>query len=352
LSKKMKAGVLKAVKNISTELVDVPQISDDEVLVKVGHAGICGTDFERVLKTGTWRFPTVLGHEFGGTVVEVGSNVKNLKVGDKVAVNPMVPCLNCDRCKRSQYNMCRDYDYLGSRSDGGFAEYAKVRWDNAYKVPENFTFDQIASVDPVAVGLHGIVKGRFKIGQSVAILGAGPIGHYMVQWAKMLGASVIFAVDIVKEKLDIANEVGADVCINATEEDVTKKILALTGGEGVDLAIESAGAVATVQQAIQVTRKQGNVVLLGTPHQDVILPDKTFEGILRRELNVIGAWCYHFSPPINEWTASIKAIADGNIRVEPVITHHFPLDAVDKAFKMVEDKNEFFNKIIITVEKE
>lgn len=350
--RKMKAGILFAVNDIRCEEMDVPEISSDEVLVKVNYAGICGTDYERVLKTGSWKFPTVLGHEFGGSVMEVGTEVKGMCPGDKVVVNPMVPCGNCCYCKTGKYNMCSAYDYLGSRSGGGFAEYAKVRYSNAYLVPQDMPDDAIASIDPVAVALHGIMRGGMKPGQTVAVFGAGPIGNYLVQWAKLLGAAKVIAVDLVDKKLRVAKEVGADDCIQPLEtEDVVGAIRQLTGGDGVHLAIESAGSEITVRQCIDAARKQGTVVYLGTPHKDIQFSGNLFESILRKELTISGSWCYHFAPPVHEWKVSIDHIYRGKIKTDPVISHKIPLEKIQDAFTMIKNRKEYFNKILIGMEE-
>lgn len=349
--KRMKAGVLFAINDIRCELVDIPEITDEEILIKVKYAGICGTDFERVLKTGTWKFPTVLGHEFGGTTVKVGKQVSGIRPGDKVVVNPMVPCDTCPHCKVGKYNMCQSYDYLGSRSNGGFAEYAKVKYTNAYLVPGDMEHDDIASIDPVAVALHGVVKGDVKIGQTVAVFGAGPIGHYMMQWAKLTGAAKVIAIDIVDKKLQLAKEIGADYCINPLQtDDVIKEIKNITDNEGVDVAIESAGSDITVIQCLSAVKKQGRVVYLGTPHKKVYFPDTVFESILRKEITIVGSWCYHFSPPIHEWQVSIDNIHKGKIKTKPVISHRFELENIKAAFDMIRERKEFFNKILIDME--
>lgn len=343
----MKVGILHDINDIRCESVEIPQIEEDEILVKVVCAGICGTDFERVLKTGTWKFPTILGHEFGGEVVEIGSKVVGHKIGDKVVVNPMVPCGKCKYCEVGKYNLCEEYDYLGSRSSGGFSEYAKVKYTNAYTVPNDLTHEQIAGIDPAAIALHGIIRGGVKVGDTVVVFGAGPIGHYTIQWAKHVGASTVIAVDLREEKLKIAKEIGADYTIRADQVDVIKEIDRITHGEWADVTYETAGSDITVTQCIQAAKKQGCVVYLGTPHRDIQLKDKTFESIIRKELKIVGSWCYHFSAPIHEWKVSIDEIAKGNIKVEPLITHKFSVEEVDKAFNMIRDRKEFFNKILI-----
>lgn len=346
---KMKAGVLHAINDVRCDEVDIPQIKDDEILIKVSCSGICGSDLERVFVTGTWTFPTTLGHEFGGVIVEMGKDVEGLKEGEKVVVNPMVPCGECHYCETGNFNLCDTYDYVGSRSDGGFGTYAKVKYTNAYKVPDNFTHEQIAGIDPAAIGLHVCARGGVTVNDNVVVFGAGPIGYYAIQWARVMGANKIIAVDLSKEKLDVAMKVGATHGINATEEkDVKAKIMELTDGYGADVCVEAAGSPITFNQAMQSARKQGKVACVGTPHADFEFQNDSYDkSLLRREVSVIGVWCYHFAAPLNEWQASIEAIAKGKILVEPLITHRYKVDDVDKAFKMIEDKKEFFNKILI-----
>ncbi|MFZ7131219.1 MAG: galactitol-1-phosphate 5-dehydrogenase [Eubacteriales bacterium] len=344
----MKVGILRNINDIRCEESEIPQIKADEILIKVKCAGICGTDFERVLKTGTWKFPTILGHEFGGKIVKVGTDVVGHQIGDKVVVNPMVPCGRCKYCEVGKFNLCDDYDYLGSRSSGGFAEYAKVKYKNAYTVPNSLTHEQIAGIDPAAIALHGIIRGEVKVGDTVVVFGAGPIGHYTIQWAKHVGASKVIAVDLRDEKLKIAQEIGADHTLRVdTVDDVVKEIEKLTEGNWADVTYETAGSDITVTQCIQAAKKQGSVVYLGTPHRDILLKDKVFESIIRKELKVVGSWCYHFSAPVHEWKVTIDEIAKGNIQVEPLITHKFSVADIDKAFDMIRERKEFFNKILI-----
>ncbi|NTW70985.1 MAG: zinc-binding dehydrogenase, partial [Eubacteriaceae bacterium] len=219
---------------------------------------------------------------------------------------------------------------------------------NVYKVPQELTHEQIASIDPAAIALHAIVKGGVKIGDKVAIFGSGPIGHYVAQWAKIVGASTVIAIDIVDQKLEISKELGADHIINAAKcDDVVKMIYELTENEGVDVAFETAGSNITAEQCLKSCKKQGATVFLGTPHSDVTLKNDVFEAILRRELRTVGSWCYHFAPPIDEWKVTIQHFAKGNIKTAPLITHKFRIEDVDKAFDLVRDKKEFFNKILI-----
>ncbi len=345
---KMKAGRLFAINDVRCVEVDIPKINDDEVLVKVSCSGICGSDLERVFVTGSYSFPTTLGHEFGGVIVEKGSKVKGLELGEKVVVNPMVPCGECECCETGNYNLCDTYGYVGSRSDGGFGEYAKVKYTNAYKVPDHFTNERISGIDPAAISLHGAIRAKIKVNDTVVVFGVGPIGYYVVQWARVFGAKDIIAVDLSKEKLDVAKEVGATYVINGKEENVVERIKEITGGFGADVCVECAGSEITFNQAIYALKKQGVLTCIGTPHRDVVMEGNAYDGVLlRKEIEIRGSWCYHFAAPVHEFYATIDAIDKGKILVEPLTTHKYKIDDVREAFKMIEERKEFFNKVLI-----
>jgi L-iditol 2-dehydrogenase len=349
----MKSAALTKVGNIEFVERDIPQISDTEVLVKPMVVGICGTDIERMWHTGTWKFPTVLGHEFCGVIEKVGKDVLNVKEGDHVVINPMVTCGVCRYCVSGHQNMCVDYDYLGSRSDGGLQEYVNVAAKNVIKIPKEMPFDKAALVDPLVIGIHTLTKAEIQPGNTVCIMGAGPIGNLMIQLAKNYGAGKVIAVDLIKEKLDCARESGADICINALEEDVYKVIEKETDGLMADVVIESAGAVKTVENSIFVAGKQARVVLMGTPHSDVQINDKIFEGILRKELTVRGSWCYDYKElPFDEWQVGIDYLNSEKVKVEHLITHRFKFEDVMEAYKVVQTRDNYFNKVLIYVNEE
>jgi len=344
----MKAGVLRAINQIRCEDVPVPVIGEEDILLAVKQAGICGSDYGRVLKTGTWRFPTVLGHEFAGVVAEVGRNVNGVSAGDRVVVNPMVSCAHCKYCYMGERSLCESYDYIGSRSDGGFAEFARVPATNVIHIPDNLDWDDAVSTDPITVSLHAVRIGQIKIGETVVVIGCGPIGDYIIQWAKIAGSTMVVAVDVIPEKLDIAKKIGADYCFNAMDQEWMKHILELTDGVGVNLSFEASGSLNGLTSCIDITAKKGRVVCVGTPHADVKVNGEAFERILRGEINITGSWCYNYTQlPVDEWKTTLYFQSNKKIQVQPVITHRFPLEEVDKAFALIRDKTEFFNKIVI-----
>lgn len=344
--KTMKAAVLHGINDLRYENMPIPSVEEGEVLVKVKAAGACGSDVPRIMKKGTYRFPLIPGHEFSGEVVELGKNTSNTKIGDRVAVIPLLPCLKCDYCQIGEYAQCDDYDYLGSRSDGGFAEYVKVPVSNLVAVPENVDLLEASLTEPVSVALHALRRTGVDAGDDVVILGTGPIGLMLAQWAKIMGAGRIFLVDIVEEKLQLAQKLGFTDCINAKKEDAVEAIIDETDGKGVDLAIESAGTAVTFKQCIQVVRKLGKVVFMGNIETDVVLDAKIVSSILRKQIAMYGTWNSSFaSLPKNEWATSLSFMNDG-LNIKSLISHRFPLGRAKDAIEMMFYKKECFNRVV------
>ncbi|MGQ9632454.1 MAG: galactitol-1-phosphate 5-dehydrogenase [bacterium] len=343
----MRGAVLHAVKDLRYEEMPIPEIGPGEVLVRVRASGVCGSDVPRVMVKGTYSFPTIPGHEFAGEVARVGSDVKSARVGERVAVIPLIPCGRCDFCKVGEYALCRDYNYLGSRTDGGFAEYVKVPEENLVRLPEGMDFEMGAMAEPAAVSLHAIRRGRVEGGCSVAVFGAGTIGLLAAQWASILGAGRVFVADVSPEKLRIARDLGFSDTIDARERDTVEALLEGTSGRGVDLAVEAAGSPITFEGAIRAARPLGRVLFLGNVEGDVALPQKTVSTILRHQLTLMGSWNSSFAPlPVNEWDVTIKFMASGRLRVKPLISHRYPLSRAAEAFDMMFNRREFFNKVM------
>lgn len=338
---KMFAAVLHAPGDLRIEQVAVPRdLAQDEVLVKVMAAGICGSDIGRVMHTGTYRFPTIPGHEFAGVAEEVGAGVTSIRKGDRVAVAPLMPCFDCESCHRGNYSLCDTYNFLGSRTDGGFAEYVKAPARNLVKFPDNIDFREAATMEPAGIILHGIHKIDLKAGNSVAVIGVGALGYFAVRFAKLSGAKPLIAVDIDDAKLELARQAGADICINPTREDASQRVLTETGGRGVDVSLETAGNNAGRELAIQAVRKQGLVLVYGSAHSDVVFKPALFEKILRHEIHVLGSWNSYSVPfPGKEWFDIVNFLKSGELTSAPLITHVLPLDAAKDTFRKLADRS-------------
>jgi len=344
----VKAAVLHAIGDLRYEDVPVPEISAGEVLVKVKAAGVCGSDIPRVMKKGTYSFPLIPGHEFAGEVAKIGDGTKtSFKAGDRVAIFPLIPCGECAYCRIGEYAQCDDYDYLGSRRDGGFAEYAAVPADNLISVPDNVDFDCAAMTEPASVALHALRRTGVDAGDNVAILGAGPIGIILAQWARICGAGRVFLTDIADDKLDVAKEYGFTDRINSAREDAVRRVIEETDGRGADICIEAAGTPITFEQSLRMTRKLGKVILMGNVSGDVVIPERTASAILRGQLTIYGTWNSSFTAvPKNEWRTSLQFMSSGALNLKPLITHRLSLDRAREAFDMMYNRREFFDKVM------
>jgi L-iditol 2-dehydrogenase len=336
----MKAAVLHAPADLRVEEVDVPSIGAGEVLVKVAAAGICGSDIGRVMVTGTYRFPTVPGHEFSGVVERVGPGVTSVAPGDRVAVAPLMPCNCCEHCARGNYSLCDDYDFMGSRSDGAFAQYLRAPARNVLRVPDNVSLEVAATIEPAAIILHGIQKVELALGDAVAVIGCGALGYFALQFARLSGAQPLIAVDVDDDKLALARRVGADVCINPAKEDAVAAIKAATGGRGVRLALEAAGSDQGRNTAILACAKQGKVVLYGTAYGDVTFSKSAFDKLVRDEVEIIGSWNSYSVPyPGREWFDIIGLLQAGRLEVEPLITHRAGLEEAPEIFRKLKSRS-------------
>jgi L-iditol 2-dehydrogenase len=342
----MKAVKLYAAGDLRVENVDVPELEPGQVLIEVKAVGVCGSDIPRVNFYGAYRPQLTIGHEFSGEIVKV-NQVSNWKVGDRVVVPPLIPCNRCHWCRTGHYSLCEDYSYLGSRQDGAMAEYVSVPETNLLALPESVPFEAGAMVDPAANAIHAIWKGGINPGDTVAIYGCGPIGLFAIQFAKILGADKVVAIDVKEEKLQIAKELGADEVINALEVDPVEKIHELTGKVGANFVLETAGLSVVQNQAVCSAGKLGRVVILGISHDKLELSKTAADNILRRELEIRGSWNSFSNPfPGREWTYSVELMAQKKLITEPIISHKLDLDSAPEIFKKFLDKDFLFSKVM------
>ncbi|MCK5703207.1 MAG: galactitol-1-phosphate 5-dehydrogenase [Cyclobacteriaceae bacterium] len=336
----MQAAVLYAPGDIRIEQTEMPRIDDDkEVIVQLKAVGICGSDIDRIMKSGTYSFPMIPGHELSGVVILTGNKVGSVIKGDRVVVAPLSPCLKCEFCLRGNYGLCDKYDFIGSRSNGGFAQYLKTYEENLLILPEKISFVEGACVEPAAVTMHGIKKIDVWTGTTVAVLGCGTLGCFAVQMARIMGAKTVIAVDIDGKKLGLADCFGADYCINGKECDVVEEIAKITAKSGVDVAVESAGQSITQEQCLLIAKKGGSVLYLGTAGHKVCLSKEAFNAIVRYELSIKGSWNSYSSPfPGDEWTSVLKLLEAGKLKINALISHRFKLNEAPEVFAKLHDK--------------
>jgi L-iditol 2-dehydrogenase len=349
----MTAAVLHAPGDLRVERVPVPQPGEGQALIRVGACGVCGSDVPRVMTKGTYSFPLIPGHEFAGTLAALGPGVRGWREGDRVTVFPLIPCRRCRMCEGGFYEMCMSYDYLGSRSHGAFAQYVVAPAWNLLKVPDEVSLEAAAMTEPAAVARHALKRSDIIEESSVAIFGAGPIGIMLAQWAAVSEASPVFLIDVRADRVRAARLATSATCLDATQTDVIAEILQRTGGAGVDLVIEAAGVPATVAQCLQAVISNGDIVLLGNPSRDVTLSMADLSQILRKQLDIHGTWnsTYRNDPDIpDDWTEALRAMACGDLSLEPLITHHYRIGQANEAFAMMTGGQEFYTKVMFIFE--
>lgn len=346
----MKAGVIYNTGDIRYDDFPDPTCGADDIIVRVAACGICGSDSPRILSGWKYPLPGVPGHEFSGTVVEIGKNVKKFHVGENVAVQPFIPCNVCDNCRAGYVSMCDGAQMIGADMPGGYAEYCRVPATNAVVIGD-VNLIEAALLEPCAVSLYGVLGIQPVLGDTVAVLGCGTIGQLALTWFRMAGVRRIIAVDISSTKLAEARALGADECVNGMEQDTVEAILELTHGKGVDIAMETAGSKITQEQCLLVAKKRGKVGFLGIARSDILLKEKSFESIFRHELTLRGFWNSYAAPfPGPAWMKSIAAFQDGTIDFKPFISHKFPLSKVSNVFDMIKNRKEEYNKILFVME--
>lgn len=323
---------------------EVPDIKpkENEVKIKVMACGICGSDIPRATKMGAHSYPIILGHEFSGIVDEIGTEVKEINIGEKVTAAPLVPCYECEQCKKGNFSLCSNYSFIGSRQQGAMAEYVCVPSKNILKLSENTSFEQGALFEPATVSLHAFKISQYEPNGFVAILGGGTIGIFAMQWAKILGGKKVVVFGRDKEHLQLLKQLGADAVISTLDENFIEQAMVLTENKGFDYIFESAGAVATIKYSFQLAAKKAHICLIGTPTQDVTFTLKEWELINRKELTITGSWMSYSNPfPGEEWEMTGKCFADGSLKFYDRIFHKkFKMEEARQAFSLFTNKNE------------
>lgn len=319
----------------------IPKLMDSKsVLVKVKAAGICGSDISIYKGTSpVATYPRVIGHEFAGEVTEIGEDVHHLSIGDHVSVNPVISCGTCNACKKGRGNVCKNLTVIGVHTDGGFREYLSVPASNAMKVASFIPWDQAAIIEPYTVAAQVNSRGGVKHGDTVLILGAGPIAIAILQVAKMKGARVIIT-DLVEERLSMAAEAGADFVINTGHTDLKEEVMRITDNEGVDISIDAACVGITLLQAVSCTGPGGVVVTMGFSNKPSNLQELS---ITMNELDLRGTRLNNEKfPEVISW------VEDGKLDLTKIITDRFDFEEILNAFDKIKTHPESTSKVILT----
>lgn len=319
-------------------------IPDDAVMVKIEEIGICGSDsyfFESgMIGDAALPFPIVLGHECAGTVVEIGSAVTKVKLGERVCLEPGIPCGKCAYCMTGRYNLCQAVDFMAAPPDfhGCLKKYVVHPEKFTFKLPENVSTLEGAMIEPLSVGYHAACRANAGYGKKIIILGAGCIGLMTLMSCRLVGADDITVVDLYENRLEKARELGAKTVICANKKDTVETYLE-TNPDGADIVFESAGSVATTRQSASLVRPGGNIVLVGNTHGDV--PFDFFE-IMNKEVDIKCVFRYR-----NCYQELIDAVSQGLVHPLKVITNEFDFTDVQNAFMTTcRDKQNIIKSII------
>jgi L-iditol 2-dehydrogenase len=324
---------------------DIPQVKSNEVLVKLEYVGVCGSDLHYYEhgRIGDFivEYPFVLGHECAGSVVEIGTDVKHLKIGDRVALEPGKTCGQCEFCKTGRYNLCPDVVFFATPPvDGVFQDYVAHEAALCFKLPENVNSMEGALIEPLAVGFHAAITGEAKFGQTALVSGSGCIGLVSLLALKALGLSKIYVSDMVDKRLLKAKSLGATEVINVGEKDLVKTVKELNGGNGVDLVIETSGNEKAAASGIGALKKGGTLVFVGySPSGMMNLP---IGAALDKELTMKTIFRYRHIYPL-----AIDAVAQGKVDIKNIVTNVFDFADVQNAMdQSAKNKTEIAKAVI------
>jgi L-iditol 2-dehydrogenase len=325
----MQAAVFYGIRDLKIQDVKLRKLKSNEVLLKVYACGICGTDvhiYEGSEGSATVFPPVILGHEFSGEVCEIGDDVKNIKIGKRVCIDPNIYCGKCGYCRKGQVHLCDQLTAIGVTIDGGFAEYCIVPENQTYILPENVSYEEGALSEPIACCLHGIDRAEINPGDTVLVIGGGTIGLIMLQLAKIAGATRLLLREPVKEKRELALKLGADVVLDPLREDFEQAIQSHTQN-GVDVAIECVGRKETMEQAIQSARKGGIVMMFGLTPPNCEIPLKPFD-LFRRELTIKSSFINPFTQ-----ARAVELLGSGCVNVKELISRVVSLENLLNMFE-------------------
>ena len=345
----MEAIVLHGISDLRHEQVPVPCVKPDTALVRIGYCGVCGSDIPRCFSKGTYSFPTICGHEFAGTIEAISAQDKRFSTGDRVTVFPLLWRDDHPACEQGHYAQSDGYDYLGSRSDGGFATWVVAPIRNLIRIPDNVPLEIAAMTEPAAVALHAARRARVRLGDSVAIFGLGPIGLMLAQWLRAMGANPIFLFDVNPGKLELARRLGFQQVHDSRTDKAASVIEKQTGGRGAHVTFEAAGVPVTMLAALACVRRAGRVVMLGNPSGEVALSATLISQLMRREVEILGTWnsSYSVYGDDDDWRSTLAAMSSGVLDLRPLITHRVPLSGGIKALEMMRDNSEFYTKVLL-----
>ncbi len=326
--------------------IPIPELKEDEILVKIMRIGVCGSDIHVYHGKHPYTdYPVTQGHEVSGKIEKIGLRVQGFKPGDKVTIQPQVVCGHCYPCTHGKYNICDELKVMGFQTTGTASEFFAVDSEKVIKLPDEMIYEEGAMLEPCAVAVHAVLKGGDVTNFNVLVLGAGPIGNLVAQTSLALGAKAVMITDLSDFRLGVAKEVGIDITINPTKVDLSEEIIKAFGPDKADLIIECVGANKTIDDAIENARKGTDIIVVGVFGDKPII-DLGF--VQDRELRVIGSMMYQ----TNDFIKAIELVHSKKIDLKPLMTNHFPFEDYNKAYKFIEDKKDKVMKVFIDVNQE
>lgn len=349
----MRAYVLNQIGQLDYMERPLPELKEGTALIKVGAAGICGSDIPRIFEMGTYHFPTIPGHEFSGTVTEAYDASGKTWIGKRVGVFPLIPCGRCPSCMKREYEMCSQYDYLGSRSDGGFAEYVRVPVWNLIELPDEVSMEAGAMLEPASVALHAVRRLALGEFDTVAIFGLGTIGCLVAQWLHAFHIKKVLAVGHRREHGMLMKKTTSKDYLYRMEEEgsVSEWIFDNTNGQGVDIAIDCAGSLVTVANCLNCVKPGGQALVVGNPKGDMFFPKEVYWKILRKQIRLTGTWNSTFDhSPKDDWIETVRYMSDNRLQPEELITHKLAFENLPQGLKLMREHTEYYNKVMVQMD--
>jgi L-iditol 2-dehydrogenase len=343
----MKAAILYGKEDLRVEHIPVPKYKADEVLVHIKRVGICGSDIHYYKEGRIGDFvveqPMILGHESAGVVVAKGSDVTEFEIGNRVAIEPGIPCMKCRHCKEGRYNLCQDITFFATPPvDGSFCEYVAFQKDYVFKLPESMSLEEGSMIEPLAVGLFAVKRAQQQLGDTVLILGSGTIGLMTLQAAKAAGAGYIIVADIDDKKLKFARDFGADLTVNTGDsEDAVESLKDAIGDREIDVVYDAVGIGATALQSVELARIGGKIIWIGLSNDEKPFP---FGKVTFKELEIRGMFRY-----ANMYPVALKTIEKGLYNLKDFITRHVSMDELPKVMEELASQSTDDLKVIVDI---
>lgn len=333
----MKAYVLHGIADLRYEDVSVPTCPSGWGIVKVKAAGICSSDIPRIMTKGTYHFPTIPGHEFSGIVESVADERDTHLVGKRVGVFPLIPCRKCPQCIEGHYEMCSSYDYLGSRRDGGFAEYVSVPVWNMVELPDSVSYIEAAMLEPLSVALHAVKRVGKIQGKTATVIGTGMIGIAAANWARIRGAEKVYVIGRNEEKRKLVERFSGITYTNSSEESCPQT----------DIVIEAVGTPAAIEEAVSHALPGSKVVLMGNPSGDIKLPQDIYWKILRKQLSLTGTWNSSYGDDRgSDWKEAVAVLMEKRFDAASLITHKYAPPHLIDGLRLMEQHEEPYCKVM------